>query len=1373
MSKSTEDLEEITSAGSQSAKIDVMSPFYLHASDNPGQIYVSDLLHDGNYGEWVNDMSNALFAKNKIGFVDGTIPRPEVDSPNLQHWMRCNAMVKGWLKSAMGKDVRGSVRYASTAREIWVDLEERFGKGSDPRAYEIRRAVTLLRQEKMSVSSYYTKLKGFYRTRCSQFSHCRNASVLVMHITWLRKMNNKNRSRQTANPLLRRRRSKCKEAKMEGTEDLERKTNQGVNIVKKVGHTKDQCYEIIGYPAARCGHCQKSGHTKDQCYEIIGYPAGWRKNLRDKKEKGGQTVNHRTFPKAAQVESEMTSIPGLTQAQLAKLVQFLNVDGESSKQTQRSTTSAVNMAGKIETDKSWVIDSGATDHITNNGELLAEIEKAIGGSPVTIPNGDKIPVKSVGKVKLPNGMKIDHVLNIPDFKCNLISVGRLTNDLNCALIFIADFCVIQDLPSRRLIGVGRLRDGLYYLEPVRNGGVAMSVNKGKDSSVWHRRLGHASNEKIQQIQLSCCEVVCENVLHCDSCLRAKQTRLPFSISGIKSVSCFDLIHCDIWGGYKTASSSGAHYFLTIVDDFSRGVWVYLMKYKSEVSHYLIMFCNMIATQFGKKVKQIRTDNGPEFQSNCMLDYYKEHGIVLQTSCTDTPQQNGIVERKHRHVLETARALRFQANLPIRFWGECVLTATYIINRLPSKVINNKTPFEMLFGKKPEYDHLRVFGCLVYAHDNSKRGDKFSERGKPCVFVGYPNGQKGQMIVIQEKQSLTAGGEYCRPVLNAANNDCEEVMTLPQVKGLGNAADRFIAEEIPETAAGDITAGVTASQETTVTESTAEEPVVSSAVPISGQSRVEVRRSARERTQPKRFDGFDVQLPPSTVPAQPALPSADSSVYPLSHYVSYDRIAHSHKAFLATITSHDEPKHFSQAVKHKHWREAKEKEIQALEENGTWDLVPLPQDKRAIDSKWVYKVKFKPNGEIERYKARLVAKGFTQIEGVDFHETFAPVAKLVTVRCLLAIAAKRRWEVHQLDASRNWYHKFTKALEDVGFRQSKADHSLFLYDKGETFLTALIYVDDVILAGNNGDKIQEIKSYLNDKFDIKDLGPLKYFLGIEVARSPAGIVLSQRKYVLDILEESGMQGCKPSAFPMEHNHKLRADSNGTIIDAAQYRRLVGRLLYLTVTRPDLTFAVNVLSQFVSAPRQEHMDAALRVLRYLKKAPGQGILLSAEGDLFLTAYCDADWGGCLTTRRSCTGYFITLGGSPISWRTKRQQVVSKSSAEAEYRAMAVTVSELLWLRWLLTDLQSPQTEPTPLFCDNQAALHITAKPVYHERTKHVEMDCYFVRERAQSREIAPRKISTGAQLADIFTKALGKDRFESLVFKLGVANLHALT
>lgn len=491
------------------------------------------------------------------------------------------------------------------------------------------------------------------------------------------------------------------------------------------------------------------------------------------------------------------------------------------------------------------------------------------------------------------------------------------------------------------------------------------------------------------------------------------------------------------------------------------------------------------------------------------------------------------------------------------------------------------------------------------------------------------------------------------------------------------------------------------------------------------------------------------------------------------------------------------------------------EIEALEANGTWELKDLPPGKRAIDSKWVYKVKYKPTGEVERYKARLVAKGFTQIEGIDFHETFAPVAKLVTVRSLLAVAAKHNWFVHQLDvnnaflhgdliedvymkipqgfakkgetrvcklrkslyglrqASRNWYHKFTRAIIALGFRQSRADHSLFIYKRGKVYVVVLIYVDDVILAGNDTGKIQEIKTYLDEKFSIKDLGILKYFLGIEVARSTKGFVLSQRKYTLDILKDCGLEGCRPSSFPMEQNARFDHDENGQAVDALQYRRLIGRLLYLTVTRPDIQYATNVLSQFLASPRQSHMDAAFRVVRYLKGTPGQGIFLPACGNLSLVAYCDSDWGGSPMTRRSRTGYFISIGGAPISWRTKKQTVVSRSSAEAGYRAMATTVSEILWLCWLLIDLEATQSTSTPLRCDNQAARHIANNPVFHERTKHVEMDCYFVRERVESKEIEPRKITTSEQIADVFTKELVSDQFRRLVGKLGVHDLHLPT
>ncbi|GJU67303.1 putative RNA-directed DNA polymerase [Tanacetum coccineum] len=357
------------------------------------------------------------------------------------------------------------------------------------------------------------------------------------------------------------------------------------------------------------------------------------------------------------------------------------------------------------------------------------------------------------------------------------------------------------------------------------------------------------------------------------------------------------------------------------------------------------------------------------------------------------------------------------------------------------------------------------------------------------------------------------------------------------------------------------------------------------------------------------------------------------------------------------------------------------------------------------------------------------------------------------------------------ALRNWYQKFTSVLLKLGFKQSFVDHSLFTYKRGKVFVGSLIYVDDVIIVGNNQEKIQEIKTHLDRRFNIKDLDPLKYFLGIEAARTKDGLVLSQRKYTLEILEDSGMLGCKPSSFPMEQNLKLEVDGEDVCVDANMYRRLVGRLLYLQATRPDITYPVNVLSQFVPGPRQSHLDAFMRVLRYLKATPGQGVFFPKDGGTNLVTYCDADWLGCPFTKRSRTRYILLLGGAPVSWKSKKQSVVSWSSAEAEYRAMATTTSEILWMRWLLKGLEAEQAGLLIIFTINQRHV-IAGNPVFHERTKHVEMDCYFVKERVESQEIESLCISTKMQIAELFTKALGSRQLEPLLDKMGIDYLFKL-
>ncbi|CAM8948863.1 unnamed protein product [Rhodiola kirilowii] len=433
----------------------------------------------------------------------------------------------------------------------------------------------------------------------------------------------------------------------------------------------------------------------------------------------------------------------------------------------------------------------------------------------------------------------------------------------------------------------------------------------------------------------------------------------------------------------------------------------------------------------------------------------------------------------------------------------------------------------------------------------------------------------------------------------------------------------------------------------------------------------------------------------------------------------------------------------------------EKELSALQSNNTWSLTPLPRGKNPVGSKWIFRVKRHSDGTIERYKARLVAKGFTQEEGLDYNETFAPVVKMQTVRIVIALAASKNWPIYQLDvdnaflhgdldeevfmtlppgyfmkekqmglvcklnrsiyglkqASRQWFSKFTDALLSYGFSHSSNDHSLFTYATNDGFLILLVYVDDVVITGTSSAMIASVKSFIHSEFRIKDLGLLKYFLGIEVARSNTGIFINQRKYALDLLNEVGLLGCKPSTTPMDIKQKLAQSTADKLPDPTTYRKLVGKLVYLNVTRPDITFSVHLLSQFLANPTVEHYQAATRVLRFIKTAPAQGLFFPTNANLTLEGFCDADWASCPLTRRSTSGYCIKLGPCLISWRTKKQATISRSSAESEYRAMAQSCCELVWLTAVLRDLRIPVKLPIALYCDNKAANHIARNPVFH--------------------------------------------------------------
>ncbi|KAL0404151.1 UNVERIFIED_CONTAM: Retrovirus-related Pol polyprotein from transposon RE1 [Sesamum radiatum] len=453
------------------------------------------------------------------------------------------------------------------------------------------------------------------------------------------------------------------------------------------------------------------------------------------------------------------------------------------------------------------------------------------------------------------------------------------------------------------------------------------------------------------------------------------------------------------------------------------------------------------------------------------------------------------------------------------------------------------------------------------------------------------------------------------------------------------------------------------------------------------------------------------------------------------------------------TKPPEPRCYKEAQGSKEWGEAMKQELDALEKNDTWEA----------------------DGSIYRHKARLVAKGYNQVAGVDYVDKFSPVAKAVTVRVFLALASSYSWPVHQVDinnaflhgfldediymqapagyfvpkghvcklkrslyglkqASRQWNLELTSKLLAFGFLQSAHDHCLFIKPTDAGLIALLVYVDDILIACISESKITEVKDFLHSAFTIKDLGPAKYFLGLEIAQSSSGTSITQHKFIIDIISDTGLQSARPASSPLPLGLKLSAHDSLPLSDVEPYRRLVGRLLYLSFTLPGISFRAQQLSQYVHALCCIHIDGAMHLVRYLKDCPERGLFFPASNSLSLTAYCDADWASCTDSRRSLTGYCIFLGNDLVSWKTKKQTPVAR----------------------LLFPL---------LFHDNQAAIDIVANQFFHERPKHLEIDCHLVRDKFKAGFVLPLHISGVDQLADIFMKSFSGSQFFSLLSKMG--------
>jgi histone deacetylase 1/2 len=744
----------------------------------------------------------------------------------------------------------------------------------------------------------------------------------------------------------------------------------------------------------------------------------------------------------------------------------------------------------------------------------------------------------------------------------------------------------------------------------------------------------------------------------------------------------------------------------------------------------------------------------------------------------------------------------QSNLPLHYWDHAFLTAVHLINRLPTASLNFKIPYTVLYQKDPDYTLFKTFGCACFPLLRPYNSYKFDFRSHECIFLGYSNSHKGYKCLSPNGRIFVS-----KDVLF---NEARFPYSL-----LFPSTNRNPTTPIPDIPISQLTLGNqnihNNSTHPVTTLTNQDNPTIQNT--LSSESSSDSQNITTSPDNTTRNTSNMIPESSTNPPINPSTLIRPDNSHPMKTRAKSGIVLPRQNPTL--LLSHTEPKTARQALTDPKWHSAMKEEYEALQKNQTWTLVPLPQHRQAIGCKWVFRIKENPDGSINKYKARLVAKGFHQQQGFDFNETFSPVIKPITIRIILSLAISYKWPLKQLDvnnaflngsldeevymtqpqgfetsdstlvcklnkalyglkqAQRQWFDKLTYTLIQFGFKTSKCDPSLFIFTKEKQVVYLLVYVDDLIITGSSTTLVQTLVQKLDSAFSLKQLGDLDYFLGIEVKNlSDGSLLLTQSKYLKDLLIKTNMLDCKPIATPMMSSCKLSKTGSDNVTDATLYRSVVGYLQYATITRPEISFVVNKVCQFMSAPLESHWTAVKRILRYLKGTINFGLKLvptNIHHPLPLRVFCDADWASDPDDRRSTSGAAIYFGPNLISWWSRKQQVVARSSTEAEYRSLAQATADVLWVQTLLKELTVPFITPT-IYCDNQSAVLLAHNPILHSRTKHMEIDLFFVREKVIAKQLTVVHIPGTEQLADLLTKPISTDKFLLMRTKLNVKESH---
>ncbi|WVZ70238.1 hypothetical protein U9M48_018918, partial [Paspalum notatum var. saurae] len=862
----------------------------------------------------------------------------------------------------------------------------------------------------------------------------------------------------------------------------------------------------------------------------------------------------------------------------------------------------------------------------------------------------------------------------------------------------------------------------------------------------------------------------EKDLVCHPCRHGKMVAASHTpMSQVMTSYPGELLHMDIVGPTRVASVSGKWYVLVVVDDFSRISWVFFMEFKDKAFGFVRDLVLRLRNESHKAMRAIRNDKDGEFRNSLFENFYRDLGLEHQFSSPYTPPQNGVVERKNRTLIEMARTMLDEHRTPRRFWAEAVNTAYYIANRIFLGAFLGKTSYELRFGRKPSDKHLRAFGCRCFVLKKAEHLDKFVSRCLDGIFLGYASSSRAFCMWILETKQVVETCEvsfdetmpYTTPAFELLGDDEEGTPIFEDEEGADNVGDvgatAPAAAPAPSAMSSDDEGGPL--------------PTASSSLP---------RQQAQAEAGPTEDVGeVTSEIVPSRQVQQDHPPHM--MIGNIHQRVTHSTVASlaffSHSAYVATF----EPRDVSHALSDPNWVNGMHEELENFERNHAWDLVEPPPNCHPIGSKWVFKNKQGENGIIVRNKARLVAQGFCQKEGIDYEETFAPIARLEAIRILLAFEASKGFKLQQMDvksaflngfieeevyvrqppvfksarfpdrvyklrkalyglkqAPRAWYARLKSFLLKSGFVMGSVDKTLFLLSRGGDTLIVQIYVDDIIFGGSSHTLIKQ---------------------------GPEGTFVHQAKYTRDILKKFEMRDSKPMTTTMSTNTALDADEDGEAVDQKEFRGMIGSLLYLTMTRPDigLSFALNTLektwpkrkpkptygvpgsadlgdiqfavclcARYQVSPRTSHRQAVKCIFRYLKFTPELGLWYSSGSSLSLRGFSDADHAGCRIDRKSTFGTCQLLGTSLVSLSSRKQASVSLSTTEAEYIAAAGCCSQLLWMKATLSDF-GLRFGWISLLVDSTSAISVAKNPVLNSRTKHIDVRFHFLRDHYEKGDI----------------------------------------